>query len=103
MASLIDSITAIEEQANNLISKAHAEAKETEKSTENEIRVIQEEMAATVQSRAAAYRQEAEGRHRAAVAKAETEAQAALAAVDSIKPEVIREQARCIVARFCER
>ena len=102
MESLVQNIMSLENQANDLLEKARADAGDREKSAADKIAEIQQEIAAQVESRVAEFRASAEQQHQEDVAQAQVESQRALAAVDQIGQEVIARHVDSVVARYLE-
>jgi F0F1-type ATP synthase membrane subunit b/b' len=102
MESLVQNILSLENQANDLLEKARADAREHEKSAADKIAEIQQEISAQVESRVADFRAKAEQQHQEDVAQAQAESQRALAAVDHIGQEVIARHVDSVVARYLE-
>ncbi|MBI4556826.1 MAG: hypothetical protein HY706_04520 [Candidatus Hydrogenedentes bacterium] len=100
MPSLVENVLSIEEQADQLVAEAQRAAKDLERQAEVEVDALRRELASGTDQRVAAYRQEAEARHRQALATAEAEFQAALCALEGIPQEVIRRQVDRIVSRL---
>ncbi len=102
MNALIDTILSVENEANQLLEKARAEAKALEKKAAADIAALQQEMADKVVQKVAAFRETAERRHAEAAANEEQAGKQAVAALDTIPEAAISKQVNMIVARFCE-
>ena len=79
MASLIENILSIENQANEIVAKAHAESKALEKGALAEIQRVRQEIDAQTEQRIEAFRKDAEQKHQATLAAEKEEAARRLA------------------------
>ncbi|HNR32542.1 MAG TPA: hypothetical protein PKI11_16755 [Candidatus Hydrogenedentes bacterium] len=102
MKSLIDDILAVEGKANTALEEARARAKALDLEADAELRRIEEGVATDVTRRIAEFRAEAEKKHADEAARAQSEHQQALRALEQTPEAVIATQARRVVARFRE-
>lgn len=102
MNSLIENILAMENEANQVLERARAEATALEKKTSAEIAAIQQEATTKVGEQIAAFRETAERRHAEAVADTQSIAQQALQALDAIPGETLSRQVMQILNAFRE-
>lgn len=100
MKSLIEDILSLESQANQLVEDARAKAKGLDKEADAEIRRIQEQVAASVEQRTAAFRADAERKTQDELARAQAEHAQALAGLDRISDAAVQQHAQRVVARF---
>lgn len=100
MASLVEDILSIEKRADRIVAESRAEAVAIEKEAEAEIESLKRDLAEKTTARIETYRREAEARSAQDAAAIDREAQAMLAAVDSIAEDLIRKLTERIVARF---
>lgn len=100
MASLIENVLSLEQEADAIIAAAHAEARQIEERAEMELRARRETLEAEAAARLAAFREEAVARHREELAKAEQEAESAAASVRNLDKQALERQADKVVGRF---
>ena len=102
MATLVEKIVTLENEADSIVAQTRAEAKEIEKSAMTEMDVYRLKLAEETDQKVAAYQGEMEEKHRRSVAEAEKELAQALDAIDQIVGEAVKRQIDRIVARFNE-
>ncbi len=102
MESLIDRLLSVEGDAGAIIEKARAEVKELEKLTAASSMAIHKEVAAGVDRKFAAFREEALARHEQESARQKEAARKVLEEVGRVPAELIARQAEKIVTRFRE-
>ena len=102
MSNLIQNILTLEDKAEEVLASAHAEAEATAKEAKAQIQAIQEEVAAGVEKRVAAFREDAERRHGQELEEEKNTFQVSLAAITDVPSEVIEQQVRQVIRYFRE-
>lgn len=102
MNSLIDNILSLEGEANSVLDRARAQAKEIEKDAEVQVAAIQEEVRTAAEQRIAQYRAEAEKKHQADLVQARAGHERALKSIEQISESAVAAQVQRVVARFRE-
>jgi hypothetical protein len=102
MASLMENVLSLEQEADALVAAAHAEAKDIEKQAETDLRARKEAIASETAHRIEEYKASAEARCREDLARAEREHEAATATLQTLDRKAISRQAENVVARFKE-
>jgi len=100
MASLIEDVLSIENQANEIVSKAQEEARSIEKSAEAEIDRIRAEIDDEVDGRIAAYRRDAEQKQSEALEKEKAEAATRLSELDRLDQALMEKLSGMVVKEF---
>ncbi|HUW61464.1 MAG TPA: hypothetical protein VMZ06_10695 [Candidatus Bathyarchaeia archaeon] len=103
MASLIEDVLSIESQANDIIAKAHSDAKALDKSAQAQIEQVASEIQARTAQRGEAYRREAEQKHQAALAAEKKESARRLSSLDGLDARLIEKLSGLVVAEFRKR
>lgn len=100
MPALIDNILSLEQQANDIVAKAQADAKAVTARAESDIADARKRLSAETDARLSAYAQEANERQARELADVETELRASLAAIDGISPSTIQQFAARVAEAF---
>lgn len=103
MASLIENVVSLEQEADAVVAAAHAEAKEIEKRSVEELAARRAAIETDAAARVEAFRQAAEARYAGELAEAEREFEAASSALRRLDAKAVERQADRVVARFGER
>ncbi len=103
MASLIEDVLSIESRANDIIIKAHADAKNLEKSAQAEIDRAVAEIEARTAQRVEAYRRDAEEKQKAALAAEKADLACRTSVLERMDPAHIERMAGLVVAEFRRR
>ncbi len=103
MASLIENVVSLEQEADAVVAAAHAEAKEIEKRSVEELAARRAALESDAAARVEAFRQAAEARYAEELAEAEREFEAASSALRRLDAKAVERQADRVVARFGER
>ena len=102
MSSIIEKILSLEEEADKFLAEARTEAKVTERSADDKMRAVRENIEAQVDARLAACRQQTEEKFAQDLEKAKGAAQRALDELTKVGAALIKSQAKEVVKRFCE-
>lgn len=102
MTSLVDNVLAVEKQADDVVAEAHAKAKQMHAEAETEIAGIQEAIQQDLKRRIAAFRADAENRHKKDVEQAQAELAVELKKLSALNAEQINTQTAKILTRFRE-
>ncbi len=102
MATLVEDIVSLEKEADQLVAKARAEAKEIEKSAIAEAEGYRQKLAVETDQKIAAYQREMEAKHQRLISEAQKELVKTLDAADRIPAETLRAQRDRIIGRFSE-
>ncbi len=100
MASLIESVLSLEQQAGGVVAEAHAGAKKLEAETAERIEAIRREVSAAVEARTAEYRGQAEAKLEADLAAAAAEHAAAMAKLGGLSQALLDKQSALVVDRL---
>lgn len=100
MPALIDNILSLEQQANDIVAKAHADAKAVSARADCEIEDMRKRLIADTDARLSAYSAETEERRKRDLAEVESELRASLAAIDGIAPSTIQQFAARVAEAF---
>lgn len=102
MSNLIQNILSLEDQAEEVLASAHVEAEATAQEAKAQIRAIQEEVAAGVEKRVAAFREEAERRHGQELEEEKKTFREDLASIADVPSAVIEQQVQHVMRYFRE-
>jgi len=102
MSLIIEKILSLEEEADKFLTEARTEAKVTEKSADEKMRAVRENIDAQVDARLAAFRQQTEEKFAQDLEKSKGAAQKALDELTKADAVLIESQAKEVVKRFCE-
>jgi vacuolar-type H+-ATPase subunit E/Vma4 len=103
MASLIEDVLSIESRANEIIAKAHSDAKALDKSAQAQIEQAARDIEARTAQRVEAYRCDAEQKHQAALAAEKEESARRLSLLDRLDARLIEKLSGLVVAEFRKR
>lgn len=103
MASLIEDVLSIENQANEIVAKAHAESKNLEKTALTEIERVRQEIDAQTAQRVEAFRADALKRNQEALAAEKQEAARHIASLDRLDAGLVQKLSGMVVTKFRER
>jgi len=103
MQSLIDNIIALENEADEQIEKARAEAQKIRAAAEEELRLYREELARELEQRLKEMRQSAEKQFQQAVTDEEQRSKEALNTIANIPQNIIQSQIDRVLSRFREK
>lgn len=98
----MESIVALESEADSTVERARAEAKAMEKNAAEEVDAYRKKLADQTDQQISAFRLEMEEKHGRLVAQAKEELAQALSALDQIGAETLQKQIDRIVTRFSE-
>lgn len=102
MATLVEDIVSLENEADFIVAHARAEAKEIERSAVLESEAYRRKLAEETDQKVMAFQREMEERHKRSVAETERDLVQKLNAIDQIADETIKQQILRIVTRFSE-
>ena len=102
MATLVENIVSLENEADLIVAQARVEAKEMEKSSIAQAEAYRSKLAEKTEQKVAAFRKETEEKSQRTIAEAQDELAQALSAMDHIAGSVVREQINRIISRFSE-
>lgn len=102
MASLIENVLSIENQANEIIAKAQAESKNLEKTALAEIERVRQEIDAQTEQRIEAFRADTAKTHEATLAQEKQLAEEQMASLDRLEPGLAQKLAGPIAAKLRE-
>ena len=100
MPALIDNILSLEQQANEIVANAQADAKTVTTRAESDISDARKRLSAETDARLSAYSREANERQARELADVESELRASLAAIDGIAPSTIQQFAARVADAF---
>ncbi|MCC6793531.1 MAG: hypothetical protein IT366_00315 [Candidatus Hydrogenedentes bacterium] len=100
MPALIDIILSIEQQANDIVAKAQADAKAITARTESEITDARKRISAETDARLTTCAQEMNERQARELADVESELHASLAAIDGIAPSTLHQFSARVAEAF---
>jgi vacuolar-type H+-ATPase subunit E/Vma4 len=103
MASLIEDVLSIESRANEVVAKAHSDAKALDKSALAQIEQAVAEIEARTAQRVEAYRRDAEQKHQAALAAEKQESARRLSLLDRLDAPLVDKLSGLVVAEFRKR
>jgi len=99
MVMLIKDVVGLESEAESIVLQAHTEAKQLEKTVEEEIVSYRKKLIEETQQRIAEFQRNTEERYRNALAAAEGELKTVLDALDRTPDDSLRKQVGLIVSR----
>ena len=102
MEPLIDTVLALEQEADRLIEQAHGLAKQIKSAAEEELRTYRDQLAHERQQRLQDMEQAAKDRFERVAAEEEGRAKDALKAIATIPQDMIESQIERILSRFRE-
>jgi hypothetical protein len=102
MATLVETVVSLENEANAIVAQAHAEAKELESSTAAELEAYRQKVAQATEQKVLAVQGEMEEKHKRAVEELERDLVLALDVMERIPGEKIERQIQRILTRFDE-
>ena len=102
MATLVENIVSLENEADSIVAKARVEAKEIENSSIAEAEAYRLKLAEETEQKVGAFRKETEEKYQRSIAEAQDELAQALSAMDHIAGSAVREQINRIISRFSE-
>ncbi len=103
MAPLVEDVVSLEKEADSIVARARAEAKESEKLAFAEAEAYRRKRVEEMAQKVSAFQKEAEEKHRRSVAETEMDLARALSSIDEVPDVTLKEQIDKIVARFGDR
>jgi vacuolar-type H+-ATPase subunit H len=102
MAALVEEVLSLEKEADEILTRARAEAKELEKLGLGEAEAYRRKLAEETDQKILSFRKETEEKYQGLIAEAEKNLSRALSAIDQIGSGTIKEQIDKIVIQFSE-
>jgi glutamyl-tRNA reductase len=99
MVTLVKDVVGLESEAESIVQQAHTEAKQLEKSVEEEVASYRRKLTDETHQRIAEFQKDTEETYRIALTDAEEELKAVLGALDRIPHDNLKKQVGLIVSR----
>jgi len=102
MAALVEDVVSLEKEADVIVARAYAEAKELEQLAVAEAEAYRRKLAEETDQKVLAFQKEMEEKHKGSVAETEKDLVRALNAIDQISDGRLKEEIEKIVTKFRE-
>jgi len=102
MAALVEDVVSLEREADVIVAKAYAEAKELEQLAIAEAEAYRRKLAEETDQKVLAFQKEMEEKHKGSVAETEKDLVRALNAIEQIADGRLKEEIEKIVTKFRE-